>query len=165
MEDISNVFVDQEQPEVDYAELDFEDQLKHTQRIKGKVLHKLISGNNGIPDDKDGVELILKVADSMDKVTIAKKRLAVDEKQGDDASSILNAVLHSIGMENPFLRKPGTTPQETQDIGEMPSFDGKHADGESEIGVIVDTSDKFLTRMDEVNRHELERRSAELGVV
>ena len=165
MEDISNVFVDQEKPEVDYAELDFEDQLKHTQRIKGKVLHKLISGNNGIPDDKDSVELILKVADSMDKVTIAKKRLAVDEKHGDDASSILNAVLHSIGMENPFLRKEGSSPQATQDIGEMPSFDGQHADGEAEVGVIVDTSDKFLTRMDEVNRHELERRSAELGVV
>lgn len=165
MEDISHVFVDPETPEVDYAELDFDDQLKHTQRIKGRVLHKLVSGPTGIPEDKDSVELILKVADSMDKVSIAKKRLAVDEKQGNDANSILNAVLQSIGQENPFLRKSGAPEQATQDIGEMPSFEGQHAEGESEVGVIVDTSDKFITRMDEVNKQDLDRRSKELGIV
>lgn len=164
MEELNNVFVDPETPDVDYAELGFDDQLKYTQRIKGRVLHKLVSGPGGIPEDKDGVELILKVADSMDKTTIAKKRLAVDEKQGDHAQSVLNAVLLSIGRDNPFLRSPDSEPQGNQDIGELPDFGAEHAQGEAEVGVIVDTSDKFLTRMDIVNKEELERRSSELGL-
>lgn len=167
MEDINYAFVDPETPEVDYAELDFDAQLKHTQRIKGRVLHKLISGPTGVPEDKDGVELLLKVADSMDKTTIAKKRLAVDEKKGDDAVSILNAIVQSIqlgGGENPFVRKEGAAPVEDQDIGELPSYTGVHAEGEGEIGVIIETSDSFTKRMDVVNKENMERRAAEMGI-
>lgn len=167
MEDINNVFVNADEPEVDYAELDTDDQLKYTQRIKGKVLHKLVSGNDGIPTDKDSVELLLKVADSMDKTTIAKKRLQVEEKQGDGALSILNAIVQSIengGGAMPFLRKEGAAPIGNQDLGEMPEFEGKHAAGESEIGVIIETSDKFTNRMDVVNKELMEQRAAELGV-
>lgn len=167
MEDISHVFVDPEQPTVDYAELDFDAQLKHTQRIKGRVLHKLVTGAGGVPSDKDGVELLLKVADSMDKTTIAKKRLAVEEKQGDGAISILNAIVHSIregGGVNPFLRSEDAVPVQQQDLGELPAFDGAHARGEGEIGVITETSDHFTKRMDIVSKELMERRAAEMGL-
>lgn len=167
MEDISNVFVDPETPDVDYAELDFDDQLKHTQRIKGRVLHKLVSGNDGLPTDKDSVELILKVADSMDKTTIAKKRLAVDAKSNDDSASILNAILLSIqqsGGKHPALVENGAAPVANQDIGSLPSFDGAHAVGEGEIGVIIETSDNFTKRMDIINREEMQRRAQEMGI-
>lgn len=167
MEDINNVFVNADEPDVDYAELDTDDQIKYTQRIKGRVLHKLVSGNDGLPTDKDSVELILKVADSMDKTTIAKKRLQVEEKQGDGAISILNAIALSItngNGNNPFVLPEGAAPVANQDLGELPEFDGKHAKGEAEIGVIIDTSDKFINRMDVVNKEEMERRAAELGI-
>lgn len=167
MEDLSNVFIDPDKPDVDYAELDFDDQLKHTQRVKGRLLHKLVTSENGLPTDKDSVELILKVADSMDKTTVAKKRLAVDEKSGNDAISILNAIAQSIqtsGGHNPFLRQEGTPIPANQDIGELKSFDGVHAKGEGEIGVIIETSDKFIPRMDIVNQEDMARRAAEMGL-
>lgn len=167
MEDISNVFVDPDNPDVDYAELDFDAQIKHTQRLKGKVLHKLVAGNNGLPTDKDSVELILKVADSMDKTTIAKKRLAVDAKSSDDASSILNAILLSIqnsGGKHPALIENGAAPAASQDIGVLPSFEGSHAVGEGEIGVIIETSDSFTRRMDIVNKEALDQAAAKLGI-
>ncbi len=167
MEDISNVFIDPENPEIDYAELDFDEQLKHTQRIKGRVLHKLISDTSGLPTDKDGVELILKVADSMDKTTIAKKRLAVDAKSNDDASSILNAIVQlvqSTGGKHPSLIENGANPVANQDLGELPSFEGTHAEGEAEIGVIVETSDNFTRRMDVINRENMQRRAEEMGI-
>lgn len=167
MEDISRAFIDPENPEVDYAELDFDEQLKHTQRIKGRVLHKLVSDVSGLPTDKDGVELILKVADSMDKTTIAKRRLVVDEKSGNDAASVLNAIVQlvqSSGGKHPSLIENGAAPVEQADIGALPEFDGAHADGEAEIGVIVETSDSFTRRMDIVNREEMQRRAQEMGI-
>lgn len=166
MEPINNLFVDPETPDVDYAELDFDDQLKHTQRIKGRVLHKLISGAEGLPTDKDGVELLLKVADSMDKTTVAKRRLQVDEKKGDDAISILNAIAQSVSAgkgQNPFLRSESTPVDESQDIGEL-VYEGTHAKGEGEIGVIIETSDHFLPRMDIINQEEMDRKAREMGL-
>jgi len=168
MEPINNLFVDPEQPDVDYAELDFDDQLKHTQRLKGRLLHKLTSGPDGLPTDKDGVELILKVADSMDKVTIAKKRLVVDEKKGDDALSILNAIALSVqkgGGEHPFLIKDGTPSTDVQDLGTLPeTFERGHAAGEGEQGVIIEASDKFISRMDVVNKEQMLKRAQEMGL-
>lgn len=167
MEDINYVFTDPDNPEIDYAELDFDDQLKHTQRIKGKVLHKLVAGPTGVPTDKDSVELLLKVADSMDKTTIAKRRLAVDEKQGDGAISILNAIVHSIregGGANPFVREVNSEPLQNQSLGELPTFEGDHAIGEAEIGVIVETSDNFTRRMEIVNKEEMDKRAQEMGL-
>ncbi|ABY63083.1 hypothetical protein ST201phi2-1p255 [Pseudomonas phage 201phi2-1] len=169
MEPINNLFVDPEQPDVDYAELDFDDQLKHTQRLKGRLLHKLTAGPEGLPTDKDGVELLLKVADSMDKVTIAKRRLVVDEKKGDDALSILNAIAQSVqqsGGAHPFLKREPSEPTQSQDLGELPeAFEKGHAKGEGDQGVIIEASDKFISRMDVVNKEQLEQRSREMGLL
>lgn len=168
MEDIKNAFIDPETPDVDYSELDFDAQLKHTQNIKNRVLHKLVNGSiGGIPSDKESVELILKVADSMDKTTIAKKRANTEEKNGNDAVSILNAIAQSIAGskgENPFVKGEGNVPSGGVNIGDLPDFQDKHADGEGEIGVILETSDAFTTRMDAVNRAAMAEREAAMGL-
>lgn len=169
MEDINNVFINPEVPEVDYAELDFEDQLKHTQRIKGRLLHKLVHVNpdGSMPTDKDSVELMLKVAESMDKVAINKKRISVDEKSGNSALSILQGIAQLVatsGNENMFTAGAKGKPNTNPDIGELPDFTGEHASGEAEIGVITEISDSFNTRMTEVNKLDQQRREAEMGL-
>lgn len=169
MEDISNVFVDPEVPEVDYANLEFDDQLKHTQRIKGRLLHKLVYSNpdGSMPTDKDSVELMLKVADSMDKVAINKKRISVEEKSGNSALSILQGIAQLVaqgGNDNMFTAGGKGKANTNSDIGELPDFSGEHASGEAEIGVISEISDSFNTRMAEVNRQDQLRREQEMGL-
>lgn len=169
MEDINNVFIDPEVPEIDYAELEFDQQLKHTQRIKGRLLHKLVYSNpdGSIPTDKDSVELMLKVADSMDKVAINKKRISVEEKSGNSALSILQGIAQLVaqgGNENMFTAGGKGKTNTNQDIGELPDFTGEHASGEAVIGVVSEISDSFNSRMVEVNRLDQQRREEEMGL-
>ena len=169
MENINAVFIDPEVPEVDYAELEFDAQLKHTQRIKGRLLHKLVHSNpdGAIPTDKDSVELMLKVAESMDKVAINKKRISVEEKSGNSALSILQGIAQLVaqsGNDNMFTAGSKGKTNTNPDIGELPDFTGGHAMGEAEIGVISEISDSFNTRMAEVNRLDQIRREEEMGL-
>lgn len=169
MENINNVFItDPDTPDVAYEELDFEQQLKHTQKIKNRILHKLINSNpdGSIPTDKDSVELMLKVADSMDKSTIAKKRVAVEEKTGNSAISILMGVAEMVakGGNTNIFAQGGSGTNTQQDIGQLPDFSDQHANGEGEIGVISETSDSFNKRMEEINNEEMRRREAEMGL-
>lgn len=169
MENIAAVFIDPEVPEVAYEELDFDTQLKHTQRIKNRILHKLVCANpdGSLPTDKDSVELMLKVADSMDKSTIAKKRVAVEEKNGNSALSILTGIAELVakgGNTNLFTQGGPGTSNNNQDIGEMPDFSNAHASGEAEVGVISETADSFDKRMEEVNKQEMIRREEAMGL-
>lgn len=169
MEDISKVFIDPEVPETDYAELGFEEQLKYTARIKNRILHKIVysSPDGSIPTDKDSVELMLKLADSMDKASINKKRVNVEEKNGNSALSILTGIAEMVskgGNTNMFTQGAPDRPNTNKDIGEMPDFTGTHADGEGELGVIIETADKFNERMNEIHKRDMQRREEEMGL-
>jgi hypothetical protein len=169
MENIAAVFIDPEVPEVAYEDLDFDTQLKHTQRIKNRILHKLVHSNpdGTLPTDKDSVELMLKVADSMDKSTIAKKRVNVEEKNGNSAISILTGIAEMVskgGNTNLFAQEVPTGSNTNTDIGELPDFSNAHANGEAEVGVISETADSFDKRMEEVNRKEMQRREEAMGL-
>lgn len=169
MEDINAVFIDPQEPEVDYAELNFDDQLKHTQRIKNRLLHALVHANPDgvIPTDKDSVELMLKVADSMDKSTIAKKRVAVDEKSNNSALSILTGIAEMVskgGNTNMFAVGNSDKPNKNTDLGELPDYSSSHALGEGEQGVITETADSFNARMHDINKEAMRLRELELGL-
>lgn len=170
MEDLSRIFVDPQEPEVKYEELGFDDQLKHTARLKGRLLHALAFSNpdGSIPTDKDSVELMLKVADSMDKVSINKKRISVDEKSGNSALSILQGIAQMVaqgGNENMFTSgAQAGQPNKNEDIGQLPDFSGQHAEGEAEVGLISEVSDSFTKRMDVVNQADQARREREMGL-
>lgn len=169
MENIAAVFIDPEVPEIDYVELDFESQIKHTQRVKNRILHKLVVSNpdGSMPVDKDSVELMLKVADSMDKTTIARKRVSVDEKNGNSALSILTGIAEMVaksGNANLFTKGAPDKANKNEDIGAMPDFTGEHASGESDMGVITETATKFSERMESVNKAEMLRREESMGL-
>lgn len=169
MEDINAVFIDPEVPEVDYAEMDFEAQMKHTARVKNRILHRLVHSNpdGSIPTDKDTVELMLKVVDSMDKGAVNKKRVNVDEKNGNSALSILTGIAEMIsksGNNNLFTSGAPDKPNTHADIGVMPDFTGSHANGEGDQGVITETASKFTDRMEAVNKEDMLKREAQLGL-
>lgn len=169
MEDINAVFIDPEVPEVDYAEMDFEAQMKHTARIKNRILHKLVQSNpdGSIPTDKDTVELMLKVVDSMDKGAVNKKRVNVDEKNGNSALSILTGIAELVaksGNSNLFTGGAPNKPNANDDIGTMPDFTGGHANGEGDQGVITETASKFTERMEIINKEDMLKRESQLGL-
>lgn len=166
MEDINRAFINPEEPDVDYSALDFDQQINHTQNIKNRVLHKLTSDIGGLPTDKDSVELILKVAESLDKTTIAKRRAHTEEKNGNDALSILTAIARTVANSdggNPFFKGDGAGTGGAL-IGELPDYSDKHAKGESEIGVIIESSETFTTRMDVINKEQMALREAAMGL-
>lgn len=154
------------EPDVDYATLDYDQQIQYTQRIKSKVLHKLATSSvdGSVPTDKDGVELLLKVADSMDRTTLSHKKNAIEENTGGNVKDILlglAAVAQELGNTNPFVGKQGTGKEPA--IEELiPEFD--HVEGVGEIGVISETVDQFNKRMDSVAEEQRRREAAELGL-
>lgn len=169
MEKLDNLFVDPGEPTVQYEELDFESQLKHTQKVKNQLLHALVHANptGPIPTDKDSVELILKVADSMDKTTIAKKRVAVEEKTGSNALSIIMGIAKHVagdGNKNAFATGNGVPAKRNDDIGQLSDYSDKFAEGEGHIGLISESSDAFNKRMDEIHQEDMRRREQELGL-
>lgn len=154
------------EPDVDYATLDYEQQIQYTQRIKSKVLHKLATSSmdGSVPTDKDGVELLLKVADSMDRTTLSHKKNAIEETAGGNMKDILMSVAlaaQELGNANPFMGKQGTG-KEPDIEDQIPEFE--HVEGVGEIGVISETVDQFNKRMDSVAEEQRRREAAELGI-
>ena len=157
------------EPDIDYAALDYDQQIQHTQRIKSRILHKLTTSqiDGGVPTDKDSVELILKVADSMDKTTLSNKRNAVDEKNNDNNADILTAlskIVMNNGNSNPLMSdKPGKRVDRTEvPIEELGDFN--HKDGESHIGIVNETVEAFSKRMETIAAEQRRLDEVALGL-
>lgn len=158
------------EPEIDYATLEYEQQIQYTQRIKARVLHKLSTSqvDGGVPTDKDSVELLLKVADSMDRTTLTNKRNAVDENNGDVNMEILktlSALALSHGNANPSMSKiPVINREDEPEIPIEALGEFTHNDGIGFVGVENETVEAFTKRMaplaDAIQRAEEE----ELGI-
>lgn len=158
------------EPDIDYATLDYEQQIQHTQRVKARILHKLstVAVDGTIPTDKDSVELILKVAESMDRTTLANKRNAVEEANGGTNAEILAALAHittSNGNSNPLMSKtPIARTTEVEEISVESLGEFNHKEGEGYIGVINETVEAFSKRMEDVAAAERKQQEIELGL-
>lgn len=142
------------EPDVDYATLEYDQQIQHTQRLKSRLLHRLATQNpdGSLPTDKDAVELILKVADSMDKTTLSNKRNNVDEANGNSNAEILRALAQmtfSNGNKNPMMSDGGGSTQRRPEAEIDPADLGEfsHTEGEAFTGVVAETVDNFTKRM------------------
>lgn len=158
------------EPEIDYATLDYDQQIQYTQRIKSRVLHKLSTSqvDGGVPTDKDSVELLLKVADSMDRTTLTNKRNAVDENNGDVNAEILrtlSALALSNGNNNPLMSKTAVVDRSNEpeipleDLGEF-----THNDGIAFVGVENETVEAFTKRMAPLADAARRAEEEELGI-
>ncbi|ARV76875.1 hypothetical protein PHABIO_244 [Pseudomonas phage Phabio] len=158
------------EPDIDYATLDYDQQIQHTQRIKARILHKLSTSqvDGGVPTDKDSVELLLKVADSMDRTTLTNKRNAVEEQNGGSNADILKAltlVAIQNGNSNPLMSKEPVVSRNTHEeipIEALGEF--THNEGIGFIGVENETVDAFNKRMDPIAEAARRAEEEELGI-
>lgn len=140
--------------EEEYSNLDYEQKLAYTQNLKQKILVKLVDSGNGIPTDKESVETILKVAESLDKVTIQDRRLNIETtnaKSNQDIADGFAAFVKQMQSNNPLWKPPAedaegkdvSPPVDIEKIGEW-----EHAKGEDEIGIVAEDSNSFMARME-----------------
>lgn len=152
-----------------YSELSYEEQLALTQNLKADVLNQLAVSNNGVvPTDKDSVELLLKVADSLDKTTLSNRKIATESSAATDANRILEAMTHLVANgKNRNIFAADTTettaiPEPEVPLDALPDFE--HAVGEEHVGVISENSEAFNKRMDTITKAKLDAEFAELNL-
>lgn len=154
-------------PSVDYATLDHEQKIQYTQRIKANVLHKLATSSidGTVPTDKDSVELLLKVADSMDRTTLTDKKNSIEEANGGNMQDILMSIAltaQKLGNSNPFVGEPGTGKEPEITDEQIPHYD--HVQGVGEVGVISETVEQFNKRMEHIAEEERRAEAKSLGL-
>ncbi|AEH03621.1 hypothetical protein AVT69_gp196 [Pseudomonas phage PhiPA3] len=162
-----HVFVPVE-PERQYSDMTYEEQIQYTQNTKQRILHQLAFSNpvGTIPTDKESVDTMLKVMDSMDRTAIANKRISVDQEANRTSADLLAgmaAFIQNAKNKNPFVATEGDgrgmEPQiDQEDLGEF-----THAEGEDEIGVIAETSEEFTERMEAIREKARKEEEALLG--
>ena len=152
-----------------YSELSYEEQLALTQNLKADVLNQLAVSNNGVvPTDKDSVELLLKVADSLDKTTLSNRKIATESSAANDANRILEAMTNLVANgknRNIFAVDPAESdviPEPEVPLDALPDFE--HAAGEEHVGVISENSEAFNKRMDTIAKAKLDAEFAELNL-
>lgn len=158
------------EPDYDYATMDYEQQIAHTQRVKARVLHKLssVSPDGGVPTDKDSVELLLKVADSMDRTTLNHRKNRIEETNGNNSADILTAIANIViqhGNVNPLMSaEPVVNRTDIEELSSDALGNFHHNDGESHVGVISETVSSFTSRMDSIADELRRKELAELGL-
>lgn len=153
-------------PKVDalYSELTYEQQLAYTQNIKQQLLEGLMTSgmSDVLPTDKDSIESMMKVMNSMDKVTLTERRNNIDTEGNVNAKELLGTMANFIRNaknSNPFAVRAdenlvGVEPP--IDDSELPEFD--FVPGQEVVGVVVETYEEFDSRMASVHAEELAER-------
>ncbi|AAL83070.1 hypothetical protein KEN51_CDS0218 [Pseudomonas phage vB_Pae10145-KEN51] len=146
-----------------YADLEYEQQIRYTQSVKEKVLKAVLENTTGkVPTDKESVDMILKLTDSMDKTTIANRRIQVDSEGARSNRELAEGFAEFVKMQmnrNPLIRDPNDVPATPREIPDIPDEEFENytiEEGETEIGIIMEESNAFMERMDAAREKELE---------
>lgn len=145
---------DHEKPSV----LSYEDTLAYSQGIRRTVVDKYME--KGVPKDPKEVETVLKALKDMDSTAINDRKNNIDQASADSSKEVAEAMREMVLMQqnrNPFERTPDGSVETTPVPEANPEKLGDHelVDGEEEIGVIAETSNDFMKRM-ESNRTDKE---------
>jgi hypothetical protein len=128
-----------------------DDQIQWGQTIREDVVHTLM--REGVPTDKDSLDLILKATKDHSTVAIQNRRNQIEAEGGKSAHELLGAMAEFVKMaknKNPFARAP----EEDVPAGVRPvvSVDElgvhEHASGEEHLGLVNETSEEFQARME-----------------
>lgn len=135
------------------SDLSYDEVLKFVQSKQIEMVGVLTA--KGMPEDKDGVKLVLETLRDLTNSAGQKKRLAIDEtavrSDAELAAAMALSVKEHMGNRSPFLVPPGSEPlpridrDEEAPPGLLDEFVA--ADGETHIGVIRDTSEEFIPRL------------------
>lgn len=153
-----------------YSELTYEQQLAYTQNTKQQILQKLATSNmdGTIPTDKESIELLMKVMDSMDRTTLSDKKNKIDTEGNVSTKELLGAMSQFIRQaknSNPFAVAEGESlvgREPVVDDSDIPKFE--FVEGEEVVGVVNETYNDFEERMSLIHDAELEAESKALGM-
>lgn len=148
--------------------LGYQDNMDFTQSLRKQLIHaQLDSCGGALPTDKDGVELLLKIAKDMDHTSHSDKKNRIEEANSENGREVADAMKLYVGElqnRNPFMRNVDGSAADDGSVrdaeftvadapGVLPSVDplrlGDHAfvNGEEEVGVIMETAAEFMARM------------------
>ena len=155
-------------PDKKYSELTYEQQLALTQDVRADTLDALLTNENGrMPTDKDSVELLLKVTDSMDRTTLSNRKIANDSQASDNSTKILESIATIIRQaknRNVFAADEGEALGDEPTVPVEALEDFEHVAGEEHVGIVNETSEEFNKRMEHINQEKLDKEYAELGL-
>lgn len=150
-----------------YSELTYQEKLNFTQNIKQEVLHKLMTSgmNDDMPTDKESIDSMMKVMDSMDRTTLTDRKNDNDAEVGKSAKELLAAMsmfVKEAQNTNPFSADVEVREAPEVDDAELGEFE--YNPGEAEVGVCVEEYSEFDKRMDSIRQEQLAKEADELGL-
>jgi len=144
-------------------QLTYEQSLRYTQGLRKAMSDKLIGGEHGLPTDKDGVELLLKVLKDMDHTSLTDRKNKIDQEGVNTSKEVADTMALYVKQnpnQNLFYRAPDGSAVESQPQAAIPHVDpqrlGVHeaVEGETEVGIIAETADQFFARMAQEKKEE-----------
>lgn len=135
------------------VQLNYEETLQYSQRMRRKVVSHLTQEGQHIPGDIKEVNTVLKALADMDKTAIDERKNNIEQGNADSARLVAEATREFILQQknrNPFEADEQTV-MEGQPPQVSPEMLGEHAlvPGEAELGVIQERSEDFMKRMGE----------------
>lgn len=126
---------------------DYHKTLNYSQSIRRQIVDGKMT--EGVPKDKEDVDIVLRALKDMDSTAINDRRNNIEEKNGDNARSVVDAIQTYMKGAN---RSPFTRNADGSVSSPTPSFDDSRvgpvhiAPGEMDNGVITETSESFMNR-------------------
>lgn len=150
-----------------HENMTYEEMLQHTQGIRLQIVDAYTgNGIENLIKDDTAVDKLLKTLKDMDQTAISHKKNQIDQKSSDSSADVAAAMQRLIEQQmnkNPFHRQADGTLIEGEASRVIPNVDpaklGNHdlVEGETEQGVIMETSGDFMKRMEKL-RAEKEAR-------
>lgn len=117
-----------------------------TQELRFSLIKKQLE--NGVPTDKDSVELLLKISDSLSKTAQQNLRLDIEQTSANNDKMIFEIAerLHKMNVSSGVGLKP-LREVPPPPAGELLPSDIKIDEGVKEKGIVQESSEEFMARM------------------
>lgn len=142
-------------PVEDLEPMDYDKALSYSQIHRRRIVDSLMAGPQVTSDTKE-LSVVLKALSDMDKSVLMERKNNIDQGSADSSKAVAEAMREFITGQNninPFARKAdGSVTEPTATV--IPEVDleklGEYelVDGEDEVGVISETYNEFIDRME-----------------
>lgn len=136
-----------EEPDV---ALGYEETLQFSQAVRRRVVRHFTAG--GIPGDVKEVSVVLKALKDMDTTALDERKNNIEQGNADSARTVAEAAREFIHLQK--NRNPFEKTQDDKYAGAIPVIESERlgtfdiVPGETEIGVVIESSADFMKRMD-----------------
>lgn len=150
-------FKDEESaPVEDLEPMDYDKALSYSQLHRRRIVDSLMAGPQVTSDTKE-LSVVLKALSDMDKSVLMERKNNIDQGSADSSKAVAEAMREFITSQNninPFARTSDGSVTSMTPTTVIPEVDleklGEYelVDGETEVGVISETYNEFIDRME-----------------